>query len=467
MVICFLVPFFSSAQIVFEKAFGGPGSDEARDVEFTADGGYIMVGATTSFGAGNASNSDIYIVKVTSTGEHEWSKTFGTTGVEVGYSIQRTTDGGYIVAGSTTSYGGGLDDVYLIKLDVNGTAEWTKTFGGGGVEVGREVKQTADGGYVIVGYSGTSAAFDIFLIKTDNKGGTEWTKMIGGSGFDVGNSIKETVDGYIIAGETSSIGSGDSDFYLVKTDISGNVKWQKAFGGMGLDEAKYVQLTSDGYIIAGDTESYGEGMSDIFILKTDTSGTEMWRKLLGGENKDVSKMIQPTPDGGYIVSGISRSFGWINPDVWVVKLKASGETDWSKNYGGYGNEHCYAAKPTPDGGYIVTGSTNTSNKEEAYLLKLNASGEITGIDAAHVSQTFSVYPNPSMGDFELSFETTDASPVVIKLYDIQGCLIYREKASPVAGILKKKLNVETSAKGIYMLEVSTNEYSIRKKVLLY
>jgi len=254
-------------QIEWEKTFGGAGDDRGFSVQQTSDGGYIIVGWTTSYGAGGA---DVYLIKVDANGNMQWSRTFGGRDADWGYSVQQTSDGGYIIVGETTSYGAGLVDVYLIKVDAKGNMQWNKTFGGAGYDWGYSVQQTSDGGYIIVGATSYGAGGDdVYLIKVDANGNMQWSKTFGGAIDDWGYSVQQTSDGgYIIVGTTTSYGAGGGDVYLIKVDANGNMQWSKTFGGAGDDRGFSVQQTSDGgYIIVGTTTSYGAGWWDVYLIK--------------------------------------------------------------------------------------------------------------------------------------------------------------------------------------------------------
>jgi hypothetical protein len=254
-----------------------------------------------------------------------WEQTFGGGDDDVGYSVQQTTDGGYIITGGTSSFGNGSSDVYLIKTDGSGTEQWTKTFGGTDHDYGFSVQQTTDGGYIITGRTGSFGNADVYLIKTDGSGTEQWTKTFGGTDYEEGWSVQQTTDGgYIITGQTESFGNGYYAVYLIKTDGSGTEQWTKTFGGTDIDRGYSVQQTTDGgYIITGWTSSFGNGSSDVYLIKTDGSGTEQWTKTFGGTDNDNARSVQQTTDGGYIITGWTVSFG-NGGDVYLIKTDGNG-----------------------------------------------------------------------------------------------------------------------------------------------
>ena len=276
----------------FIKNIGGTGTDSGRQIEITGSGGYMTLGHTTTNSNGFA---DFYVVKTDGNGDTIWTKKYGGSGLEHGYSIQRLSDGNYILAGVTTSYGAGGEDAYLVKIDPNGNELWDKAYGTWYTDRIEAVEETTDGGFIAVGTTtgNQSNGNDVYLLKTDSDGDTMWTRRFGGSAFDYGNMVRQTSDGgYIIVGITySNSASNNGDYYMIKTDANGYQQWDETFGGTGVDEAKNVQQTSDGgYIIVGDTESMGNGNSDIYMIKTDAAGSMSWFKTYGGSNKDVVKI---------------------------------------------------------------------------------------------------------------------------------------------------------------------------------
>jgi hypothetical protein len=253
----------------FAKTYGGAYYDQAYSVQQTSDGGYILAGGTYSFGAGGW---DIFLIKTDANGSIQWAKTYGGTDWDEAYSVQQTSDGGYILAGGTYSFGAGGADIFLIKTDANGNIIWAKTYGG--TYGAYSVQQTSDGGYILAGSTGFGPYYDIFLIKTDANGNIQWAKTYGGTDEDRAYSVQQTSDGgYIVVGRTLSFGAGGLDIFLIKTDANGNIIWAKTYGGTAWDGVSSVQQTSDGgYIVAGFTGSFGAGYYDVFLIKTDANG---------------------------------------------------------------------------------------------------------------------------------------------------------------------------------------------------
>jgi hypothetical protein len=356
----------------WEKTFGGSDGEFAESVRQTADGGYIIAATTISYGAGLY---DLYLVKTDASGNKEWEKTFGGSNYDYARSVRQTTDGGYILIGATTSYGAGAADFYLVKTDASGNKEWEKTFGGSGEDHAYAVQQTTDGGYILGGETTSYGAgqSDVYLVKTDASGNKEWEKTFGGGDYDFAYAGQQTMDGgYIMAGATSSY-DVSGDFYLVKTDASGNIEWEKTFGGTNSDFAYAVQQTTDGgYIMAGETTSYGAGSYDFYVVKTDASGNKEWEKTFGGSDFDNGFSVQQTTDGGYILAGDTGSYD-VNGDVYLVKTDASGNIEWEKNIGGSNYDCAHSVRQTTDGGYIIAGDTGSygAGGVDVYLVKVS------------------------------------------------------------------------------------------------
>jgi hypothetical protein len=342
------------------KTFGGSGNDEGYSVQQTSDGGFILVGTTRSFGAGGP---DVWLIKTDAEGNKLWEKTFGGIRDDRGHSVQQTSDGGFIVVGDTGSFGAGWGDVWLIKTDANGNKLWDRTFGGSFADWGSSVQQTSDGGFIIVGNTGSFGAGwgDVWLIKTDADGNKLWDRTFGGSGSDFGRSVQQTSDGgFIIVGYTESFSAGGPDVWLIKTDANGNKLWDRTFGGSENDLGYSVQQTSDGgFILVGATTSFGAGWADVWLIKTDANGNKQWDRTFGGSSLDSGRSVQQTSDGGFILVGYTGSFGAGWADVWLIKTDADGNKQWDRTFGGSDWDWGFSVQQTRDGGFILVGSTES------------------------------------------------------------------------------------------------------------
>lgn len=349
----------SPLELEWENTFGGADDDKGYSVEQTSDGGYIVVGETRSYGAGEC---DTWLIKTDSSGNGTWNKTFGGEEYDRGRSVKQTSDGGYIIAGETESYGAGSYDIWLIKTDSSGNKVWDNTLGGAGWEWGYSVEQTTDGGYIINGITTSYGAggYDVWLVKTDSSGNETWNKTFGGEKADWCDSAALTSDGgYIISGFTRSYGAGRRDVWLIKTDSSGSEMWNKTFGSEeGLERGHSVQQTSDGgYIIAGEIESSAVGAYDVWLIKTDSSGSRVWENTFGGTLGGKGHSVQQTSDGGYIITGEAYSRGGTDCNIGIMKTDSGGNKEWDKAFDGGSVDWGTSIRQTSDGGYIVVGTT--------------------------------------------------------------------------------------------------------------
>jgi len=353
----FCLPFFTLAHmhlcspaVVFsqqrwERTYGGAGNDLGRSVHQTFDGGYIVAGWTYSFGAGDA---DVYLIKTDPSGDTVWTRTYGGPLFEDGYYVAQTSDSGYIIVGSTTSFGAGSNDVYLIKADASGDTIWTRTYGETLNDYSHSIAQTRDSNYVLARWTNSFGAgsYDVYLIKTDASGDTVWTRTYGGPSEDYGIFVTPTTDsGCVIAGLTSSYGVGGYDIYLIKTDVSGDTVWTKTYGGPLADWGYCVAQTTDGgYIIAGDRDN----QSDAWLLKTNALGDTTWTKTYGGPNQESADAVAQTADGGYIITGYTTSYGAGGEDVYLIKTDANGNAAVEKESKGFEGPRVQEIKITPN-----------------------------------------------------------------------------------------------------------------------
>ena len=259
------------AASMWDETYGGAATENALGETVQAgDGGYTIFGDTRSFGAGG---SDFWLIKIDEDGNMQWNQTYGGASGETSGDMCLTSDGGYALVGQTSSFGAGGYDFWLVKTDATGTIQWNQTYGGTGSEYAYNVIQTDDGGYLLTGNTNSfgEGSNDFWLVKTDGSGNMQWNQTYGGTDFDGAIYMIQTEDGgYALAGFTSDNGH---DFCLVKTDLDGNLEWNMTYGGTGMEWAYHVIQTDDGgYLLTGDTTSFGAGIKDIWLVKTDEYG---------------------------------------------------------------------------------------------------------------------------------------------------------------------------------------------------
>jgi hypothetical protein len=410
------------AQQRWQKTYGGRASDYGSSVRQTTDGGYIIAGTTGSFGVGGS----VYLIKTNTFGDTLWTKALGGDSTDAGYSVQQTSDGGYIIAGMTNYSSTGTGDVYLIKTNAFGDTLWAKAFGGDSTDAGYSVQQTPDGGYIIAGFTISFGAggYDVYLIKTNVSGDTLWTRTYGGTDDDYGYSVQQTLDGgYIIAGTTDSYGAGFRNVYLIKTNSQGDTLWTRTYGGTGYDMGYSVQQTSDGgYIVAGVTGSFGIN-GNVYLIKTNATGDTLWTRNYGGMDNEWGQSVQQTSDGGYIIAGFTCFYMARTYNVYLIKTNATGDTLWTRNYGGIRDDWGCSVQQTSDGGYIIAGFTWSFGvgNEDIYLIKTDAFGN-SGVEekpegnGQKAVSRIKIMPNP----FTSFAEVPGQEKETFELYDIAG-----------------------------------------------
>ena len=369
----------------FMKIWGGSESDRAYSVRQTLDGGYIIAGSTSSYGAGG---TDVLLYKADSQGNYAWSRTFGGPLNDKGSAVFQTSDGGYIVTGYTSSFGSGDLDVWLIKTDGNGqscndyttdgncsdsSTRWVRVFGATGSDYGNAVYECSDGGYIVTGKSARNPS--ILLIKTDSNGNQEWDDVYGSSVSDVGYHVEQTGDsGILLTGkETSSF--GNTDLSLIKVGASGTIELHSTFGGAEQDAGYYFSGTSDGgFIIAGATRSYGNGQwDDMWLIKSSAGGSMEWQSTFGSNYGEQGHFATQNDNGGFIISGFTESIGQGFYDIWVVWTDHIGEEIASQTFGGGSDDKCYAGDNTDDGGIVIVGYTESygNGSSDIFLMKID------------------------------------------------------------------------------------------------
>lgn len=363
---------------------GGSGDDEARSIDRTADGGYVIAGSTTSSELQfepYQGHSDVYVVKLNSSLQKEWSSLQGGVLDDVGQSIEQTADGGCIVGGYWEVTSGVPDDFYAVKLNANGARTWERACGGSGLDQARSVRRTLDGGYLLAGESFSTNIpgltnhlhGDFYVVKLDANGATTWQQMFGGTGWDQLFAADRTSDGgYIVVGMSDSTDipgltpAAFGDFYVAKLDSTGLVTWQRMWGGKNNDYLYSVRQTTDGgYIVSGtcfSSDLSGTDGAGLYVAKLDASGIVLWQRVFPAVDFFSARSVLQTTDGGYIFAGYRAvDFGLLGYQCEVVKLDAGGNTLWERIYGGRGNDQATGVVETSDGSYLVGGFSDSTD----------------------------------------------------------------------------------------------------------
>ena len=450
--------------------------------------------------------------------------TYGSNGYDVGYDLKQTLDGGYIIVGSTSSYGQGNTDMYLLKLDSMGQFKFQNTFGGVSNEIGKSIVQLADSSFVMAGYTSSTGVggYDIFLVKADKTGNLVWQKTIGGGDWDFAYSLQATSDGgFIIGGTTYSYGNGNADGYVIRADANGDTLWTKTYGGLNDDEFKSVIQTTDGnFALTGYTKSYNDVDSgDVWVLKLNNVGDTLWRKFYGGNKEDFGNDIIEHPNGDFFIAGATESFGLGKLDAYAIKidnignqilsqvdghagtneffnnvviplsnqsLTAYAETDNLSFYGihpkiliinsnfgyvsatGYGydkDDEIYKIITTKDKGFACIGYTKSFDAilSDVFFIKTDSttlnSQNIIGVkENNEIPHNISIYPNPAQ-DF-IYIQANHLQNEKLQIIDILGNIVDYNISKLVDENNKVKIDLRGYANGIYFVRINKNSLKI-------
>lgn len=314
-----------SGNIEWQKTYGGNGGEEIASIQQTLDGGFIAAGSTTSSGTGG---KDIWVSRLDSNGQIEWQNTYGGVNDDEASTIVQTADGKYVLAGTSNPGGTRKKDLVVMKLDQDGKIEWQKTYGGDGDDVVHTIQPISNGQYILAGSTDSYGVGkkDAWVLKLNQDGEIVWQKTYGALGDDEAYSIYGSSDGgCIVAGWTNSYAGLKIEAWVLKLDEDGIVTWQRTYGGSGDDRAYAVAETSEGkYVVAGSTDSYGAGKKDAWILKLDNNGNIFWQQTFGGAGDDEFFSVQETLDGGYVAAGRSDSFGGGGDEALLIKFDSDG-----------------------------------------------------------------------------------------------------------------------------------------------
>ncbi len=390
------------------KNFGGSGEETPRKIIGTTDGGFAVLGFTNSIDGDldfkNLAVDDYWLLKFDAAGNLEWNRTYGGSGQDLGQSLVQTSDGGYALTGYAQSADGdgsnneGFHDNWIIKLDALGDIEWEKSYGFSGHDHSYDVLQTEDGGFFFVGFLDITLARadgynekrnsltrhgvgEFWGTKIDGQGNIEWRSYFGGSNNDRAHAVVQADDGgFVMAGFSESVdfdisdSKGSYDFWVVKIDVHGNLLWQRSFGGSGIEISQDIAKTSDnGYVITGNTFSNdtdiakNNGESDIWLIKIDDEGNLVWERTFGGTLFDAAQSVRTCSDGGFMVTGNSKSNDVDliqnegENDIWLVKTDSEGHMVWQKTFGGSGIDFGFDTFENADKSIIVVGETSSSD----------------------------------------------------------------------------------------------------------
>ncbi len=379
ILICIFASSISNAQTTWEKLFSNKSTDVFRCVIESPAGGYAIAGYTAD---STVSDTDAYVVRINNSGDTLWTyrQNIGLSKKDLFYKIINTSDGGFAMCGYTNSITGLSEDVLITKINSSGQLMWTKTWGGSGKDRAQDIIQLADNSFAIVGYTTSPPAqyYDAFLYRINSVGDSLLLKRYGSAAYDDANSIRALANGGFILGGQSNNGANGFDQYLIRTNDSGDTLWTRKFGTIGSDNIEAIAIGNNGFYLTGSTNGAGVGGDDGYLVKTDTSGNVLFTKTFGGSAPDDLHRVELTADGGLILSGTTSSTGPLNPNMWLLRTNAAGDSLWSKAFGGNNHDHGYSAQETSDGGFIIAGHSGSFgfNSEEGYVVKTDMNGNV-------------------------------------------------------------------------------------------
>ena len=357
---------FCFAQSQFALTIGGGSEDWGNSIIQTSDGGFAVVGVTFSFGAGS---SDIFFAKFDATGTLEWARAIGGASWDKGYSLIQTSDGGFAVIGATYSFGAGEEDLLLLKLTPSGSLEWAYSIGGTNDDWGNSIIQTPDGKYIVIG---KTESFDsgIFLTKVTPTGSIEWSRLIGGTIDKHSFAIQTRDRGFAIVGYVES---PNDNLFIAKIDSMGIVEWARSAGGTGEDKGhSIIQTSDDGFLVIGGYgyNSYTGTGGDLLLIKFSSTGSVEWTRTLGGREYDWGYSVVQMADGNFAVVGKTESFSsghYTSSQLFFAKVDSTGTLNWAYKVEG---ECGYSIVQASDEGLIAVGERGN----DLFIIKFDPEG---------------------------------------------------------------------------------------------
>ncbi len=358
----------------WNETYGWTSYDHGYSLVECSGGGFAIAGYTASYGAGS---SDAYLIRTDQNGVMLWNQTYGSTGTEYAWSVVECTGGGFAIAGSTSGFGATNLGVWLIRTDASGNHLWNQTFSGSAADHGRAVVECSDGGFAVVGYTYSFitgfSANDLWLIRTDSSGNHQWNHTFGGTGYDEGYALVETSGGFVITGNTNSFGSGMADLWVLGVDQNGLLLWNYTSGGSNVEYGRSViECSSGGFAVAGTTGSFNTG-HDIWFVRLDTNGNHLWTQRYGTTTDDeYGRAVVEVSSGGFALAGYTDGMGAGGNDAWLVRTDISGNALWHQTFGGPDDDYGYAMVEYSGGGFAIAGSSDIytagTNPPDVWLL---------------------------------------------------------------------------------------------------
>ncbi|MFL5762875.1 MAG: T9SS type A sorting domain-containing protein [Bacteroidia bacterium] len=472
------IPTASDAQMVkFRKVIGNTGYDQGMSAIQTLDTGYVAVGSTSSSGAGS---TDVFFVKTDSMGVVKGNLTFGGANIDRATCVRQTADSGFVICGYSNSFGPGGYDIYVIKLNKYYQRVWEKAYGGDDWDFANAIRQTSDGGYIICGstYSFGNGDQDFYLIKTDANGDTTWTKTFGGIKEDVARSVVQTSDGgYVVTGYTMSMGDLNGDCYTIRTDPAGDTLWTNRYGGSGVDKGNGVieETTGGNIMIAGEATTGTNTDGTVIVLSP--SGAYLTNYTFpSGPSYDNFNSISETPQGRFAMVGNTNSLG-LNGDLQFLILDNTLNYFSSTTFGTIKNDYGYSAEPTMDKGYIICGTTNGFNNflDDLYLIKTDSMGLANGTGSetffytgisgpvAETAENSLFYPNPAEDHIYIETDGNEKN-ALITVMDIAGKKLLERSADVFAGT-PFYMEFPELSNGVYFITLSGKTVTTSKLII--
>jgi hypothetical protein len=470
LLVFLFLSILSFPQITFQRTYGGDMDDYATSVAQLSDGGYILAGSTWSFWQGM---EELCLVKTDAYGDTLWTRVFGKS---TGYSgsgsseqVLPSGDGGFIISSTTTSFGAGLQDCYVIRTNSEGVLLWSQTYGVTGKDYGGAICEYPGGGWILAGQSSSFGGNgDMLLLCIDTSGNVVWDRSIGGpNGYSV-KSIRCTADhGFLLAGWTTYSSPDNANLFILKTDSLGYPVWWKGYGGPGHEEAIDVIPDDSGFMIAGTTGSYGAGYTDYCLIRTDLNGDRVWSKTYGGQYNPNLVSIRKCNDNGYIMGGTTYWTGTGASAIFLIRTNPDGDTLWTRSFNNSVTDRANSIVETQDGGFIICGQSIRPGtiRQDIFLIKTDSNGNTgcanEGTTFTVVSDTVIPQVNIGMIASTHSFTVTNAATETTSGFSVSDpCIpvgIPMERTSSGITITPNPFSESTMIRSAKLLEGATLE----------